>query len=391
MTVRGGEDESWDVVVVGAGPAGATAARFAALGGARVLLLDKAVFPRYKTCGGGIIGESRRRLSEHALATIEEDVAEVGMSLRFGDLRHVRDDRPSVAAPFMATPFIAMVQRERFDQANVDAAVEAGATFRDGTMVRSLQQQEDGVSVGFADGPTLHARVVIGADGAGGRVGRYVGAQAARTDFGLEAELPRPAAYTDDAVLLDWGAHPGTYAWVFPKRDLLTVGVIERHGHGDRTRDYLDAWMTHLGLAVGPGDRSSGHLTQWRTADSPLRRGDVLLAGETAGLLEPWTREGISFALRSGEWAGAAAGDMVAGDRTAPARYERRVWAELVPEIEAGARLLRVFERHPGVVHRLLTRIPAGRRLFVAFCRGDASLAGMVRHRRVRGLTALLR
>jgi len=367
-------NQVWDVVVVGAGPAGATAARYAALGGARVLLLDKATFPRYKTCGGGIIGQSRHRMNEHALATIEADVPEVGFSHRMGRVTRVRT----------GAPFVAMVDRERFDQANVDAAKEAGAEFRDGANVRSLTDEDGHTRLTLSDGDELLARVVIGADGSGGRVGRHVGVRIERADLGLEVEVPRRPEDATTGVLLDWGPRPGTYAWVFPKEKTLTVGVIERKGYGEQTRSYLDAWIKRLDLHPTEQDRSSGHLTQWRASNSPLRRGTVVLAGETAGLLEPWTREGISFALRSGEWAGIAAAAHINGDAAALDRYEAQVQAELVPEITVGEKLLRIFTRFPGAFHFLISKTPMGRSYFVRFCRGETTLVRAFRRRWVQ-------
>ena len=90
--------------------------------------------------------------------------------------------------------------------------------------------------------------------------------------------------------MLDWGPMPGSYGWVFPKGDLLTVGVIAARGQGDGTRRYLREFTGRLGLAGYPAARDSGHLTHCRADGSPLRRGRVLVAGDAAGLLEPWTR-----------------------------------------------------------------------------------------------------
>lgn len=367
-------NQPWDVVVVGAGPAGSTAARYAALGGARVLLLDKATFPRYKTCGGGIIGQSRGRMNDRALATIEADVPEVGFSHRMGRVTRVRTKEP----------FVAMVDRERFDQANVDAAKDAGAEFRDGANVRSLADEDGHTRLILSDGDEILGRVVVGADGSGGRVGRHVGVVIERADLGLEVEVPRRPEDAATGVLLDWGPRPGTYAWVFPKEKTLTVGVIERKGYGEQTRKYLDDWVARLGLHTTDDDRSSGHLTQWRAHNSPLRRGSVVLAGETAGLLEPWTREGISFALRSGEWAGIAAAAYAGGDTAALDRYEAQVQDELVPEVDAGEKLLRMFTRFPGGFHFLIAKTPIGRNYFVRFCRGETKLTRPFRHRWVR-------
>ena len=110
-------DNHWDVVVVGAGPAGASAARVAADHGARVLLLDKARFPRYKTCGGGLIGVSRNYLAPGVSYDFDRRIGAVGFSRHMG--RITRRSGPDAA--------LVMVQRETFDQQNVDAAIAAGA------------------------------------------------------------------------------------------------------------------------------------------------------------------------------------------------------------------------------------------------------------------------
>ncbi len=373
----------WDVIVVGAGPAGSTAARVAALGGARVLLLDRARFPRYKTCGGGLLGESLALLPHSARGTIESSVRESVVTDRFRRPFTLR--RPDA--------YLAMVRRQEFDQALVDAAVEAGVRFVDGVAVRGLEEHEHTTVVTVrTDRGTASARVVIGADGAGGRIGRHVGVELGGVDLGLEDEIAMP---TDDSgwrdrVFLDWGDAAGSYAWVFPKRDSLTVGVIQQKGSPDETRDYLASWRRHLGLEDVASLHSSGHLTQWRTPLSPLRRGQVIVAGESAGLLEPWTREGISFALRSGQWAGEAAalaarsttagGPAAVGDGDPLSAYVARVRAVLEPEQLTGARILAAFERRRGLVHTLL-RTPAGARYFVRFCRGETTLARLSRHR----------
>ncbi|HEU0205564.1 MAG TPA: geranylgeranyl reductase family protein [Pseudolysinimonas sp.] len=364
--------EVWDVIVVGAGPAGSSAARVAAEAGARVLLLDRARFPRYKTCGGGITGFSVRAMPDAARSAFEAEITDFGLSRAGRDRVMLHADEP----------FLGMVQRETFDQLLVDAAVAAGAVFRDGTAVRGLVEEHDGVTVRL-EGEQLRARVVIGADGSNGRTSGYAGVEFAGTDLGLEVEL---AASTDDwagTALFDWGADRGAYAWLFPKRDTLTIGVIQRIGLPDATRASLELWLRQLGLAGAARVRESGHLTRWRSRRSPLRRGSVLVAGEAAGLLEPWTREGISFALRSGAMAGAAAATAArAGDDAlrdaALDGYAAAVQRELAPQIQAGAAMLTVLERAPRTLHRVLAHTRLGRRTFIALCRGSARAAGLV-------------
>ncbi len=230
---------------------------------------------------------------------------------------------------------------------------------------------------------TLRARVVIGADGTSGRTGRYVGVRNRGTDLALEVELTRAPESRDwdGSIAFDWGFAPGSYAWVFPKEKVLTVGVIQAKGEPQQTRDYLDAWLRTAGVDGLDIERSSGHLTQWREPDSPLRLGSVIVAGDAAGLLDPWTREGLSFALRSGCWAGEAAAAAASGSGRALDGYTSRVLSELEPDIRAGERLLRFFERHPHMVHLALAHTGTGMKLFLAVCDGTKTLGGILSHR----------
>jgi len=158
--------------------------------------------------------------------------------------------------------------------------------------------------------------------------------------------------------------------------------VIAARGQGERTRQYLRDFTGQLGLAGIPPAQDSGHLTRCREDGSPVRRGRVLVAGDAAGLLEPWTREGISFALRSGALAGAtAAAAAAAGSEPdlALAGYQAALGRELIPEMAAGRRLLAAFSRHPGAFHAGLAT-SKGWRMFGRFCRGEMSWLAVARH-----------
>ena len=385
----GGTEQVWDVVVVGAGPAGASAAYAAAVAGRSVLLLEKAELPRYKTCGGGIIGPSRDALPPGFELPLQDRVHAVTFSLD-GRFTRTRRSRQML---------FGLINRPEFDQQLVEHAQKAGAELRTGATVSRVEQHGSAVpdrrtvAVVLQGGETVLARSVVGADGSASRIGAHVGVKLDQVDLGLEVEIPVPETVAEDwkgRVLIDWGPMPGSYGWVFPKGDTLTVGVISARGEGAATKRYLEDFVARLGLAGFEPSISSGHLTRCRADDSPLSRGRVLVCGDAAGLLEPWTREGISFALRSGRLAGewavriAEAHDAVDTRRQA-LNYAFAIKAGLGVEMSVGKRMLAAFERRPGVFHAALTSVRPAWKSFAAITRGATTLGELVRSHPLAG------
>ena len=366
----------WELAVIGGGPAGLSAAYTAARRGVRTVVLERAAHPRYKTCGGGLTGTSFAAVAPRIEVPVHDAVDQVTFTL---------DGRRPVTRRHRRGHLVRMVRREEFDDRLRAAAVAAGAEVRERAMVRALDQTPEGVRLRLADDTTLLARTVVGADGSSGVSARHVGVRYRQVDLGLELELPVPPhqqARWRRRMLLDWGPLPGSYAWVFPKGDRITVGVIAGRGEGERTREYLRRFVDRLGLAGVSPVHDTGHLTRCRAEDSPLSRGRVLVAGDAAGLLEPWTREGISYALRSGELAGEAVADAdLAG-------YERAVRQRLVPAMRGGHRLLDVFSRRPELLHAAVAT-PPGWRAFTRFCLGRCDFGQLVEELPVRAALAL--
>ncbi len=395
-------NRTWDVVVIGAGPAGSSAAASAAEHGARTLILERHALPRYKLCGGGLIGLSLQALPAGFQPPVRNRARQATFTYDL-DQQATHDAEQTV---------IPMVMRDELDAGLVAHARQAGAELAAEVTVDRLAQHEDHVLLTSSAGQ-FRSRCVVGADGSASLAARAAGARYRQVDLGMEVELEADQArrgHWQDRVLIDFGRVRGGYGWIFPKGDRLTVGVIAAKGMVAEQRRYLaDLVAAHdLGdLAVA---HEGGHLTRCRAADSPLAAGRILLAGDAAGLLEPWTREGISFALRSGTLAGVAAAQIAtggglgtegassdaAGQRypvssdAAGRRYAESVAAGMGMEMAAGFRALAAYERHPRAFYFALRSRP-GWDAFVRLARGETTMARAVRHPLVRAGLAGLR
>src|SRR5438093_893919 len=287
--------EHYDVIVVGTGPSGATAAYELARGGARALILDKARLPRYKTCGGGVTHKAAQALP----FSIEPVVERVTRKFDFS----WKTRNPSVLES--PTPLVYLVQRSRFDNFLTEQAVRAGAVLMDGTAVKSVEQAK-GVMVAHTSRGRFSADYLVGADGATGCVARSLGLMSDRQAMpALESEIEADDAtmdYWSDKLGLDLGYLHAAYGWVFPKGEHLSVGV---GGHplipnyGARLKEYNEAYTA----ARVPGIRrviaSHGYLLPLRRPGAPVQKGRAMLVGDAAGLVEAFTGEGIYWAIRS--------------------------------------------------------------------------------------------
>jgi geranylgeranyl reductase family protein len=380
--------EIWDVAVIGAGPAGAMAALAAASQGKRVVIVERFRIPRYKTCAGGLVGAAINALPAGFTPPVQATATSFTFCMRGSS------ERTKTAE----VPLVKLVRRDEFDALLVDAAVAAGAVVYDNTIVTNLAAEDDAMRVTTRNRGDVRARIVVGADGSAGRSAAYVGVVLDQVDLGLEVELVTPGDRSGDwanRILIDWGAIPGAYAWVFPKGGTLSAGVIAERGNPDQTRSYLNDFLARLGLGQQEAVVSSGHLTRCRTLDSPLYRDRVLVAGDAAGLLEPWTREGISFALRSGTMAGRAAAQASAAASAATVTvvmtaYAEEISATLAPEMSAGRLFMRAFTRHPRIFYTAIILLPKAWDLVVRLILGDTSFAAITRWRLARVLLVAL-
>jgi len=326
--------EHFDVLVVGAGPAGSAAAIHLVRGGARVLLVDKASFPRDKPCGGGLTGRALRHAPCDVEPVVEHVVDRFVLRARYGRCLMRRSK----------TPLIRMTQRRRLDLHLAEQAAAAGADFRDGVRVEDLAVDDCGVTAIIAGSP-VRASFVVGADGANGLVARSaeLGDGIVR-GVALEANVPwgtlDPAPYRETAWV-ELGVVPGGYGWVFPKGDHANLGVGGALEEGPRLRAHLNQLAREHGVDPGALTDVRGHRLPMRRLGAPAARGRVLLVGDAAGLVDPLSGDGIYEAFVSAR----LAADAILAGRSES--YERALSASLDRHAGASWKAKRVVDRYP--------------------------------------------
>lgn len=387
------DNSLWDVIVVGAGPGGATCAWKCAEAGLRTLILERAAtLPRYKPCGGGIPASLSRYVSGFENP---EEFADLTVTW----LRHSWKGKSPVAAEMTTadgTPAdVWMVQRPRFDRFLVNKAEAQGATLLTGVKTTGVEPQADAITVTAADGQTWRTRYLVGADGAKGIVGPRAGLRLGRR-YGMAREIEIPfekgAAATDapglreKTVYLDYGSVSNGYAWIFPKVGCLSVGagmLLPKQPTADAERSVgvvllkaIHTILSSVGLTYPEGADAPklwAHPIPFWTGAEPLTTADgrILLVGDAAGVVQPLFGEGIQYAVRTGD----LAARHIASATTSV--YTDAVRGQFAHEFDAALRVSKVFHRAPYLSYRLGVKNPAGTRLVGRIIAGEATFAGL--------------
>ena len=340
--------DTYDAVVAGAGPAGSSAARTLALQGLSVALLDKAVFPRPKLCGGLLTWKTLQALDAgFGLGPEDLDRADV---VRHRTHHYAIHYRHRVLHQGRTPRAFVLVDRAALDHLLVRRAREAGAVLVDQAGVRHSSPET--AEVATTDGRVFQGRVLIGCDGVTSRVRRSLplgkeDRQAWNRGMAraLECRLPRDQASPElrdlDHPRLYLGFVRAGYGWVFPNPDHLVIGQCALADEKRPFREAMDEYLGQLGL--DPGQLAmKGHPLPYGNYMERPGHGRTLLCGDAAGLVEPTLGEGIFYALQSGHLAARAVVQALADNPENPdplPGYLARLGHDVLPELEASDRL----------------------------------------------------
>ncbi|HEY2749347.1 MAG TPA: FAD-dependent monooxygenase [Polyangia bacterium] len=294
----------YDVVIAGAGPAGVATAvalvrRDPSLRG-RIVVLDRARFPREKPCGGGLTGHAEEAMAALGLVLDVPSVPSPRAEVRFwGFRREVALGRP-----------VRVIRRDEFDASLVAQARDLGVEVRESAPLAGFTVDADGVDVGVAQGTgggeRLRARVLVGADGVGSRVRKYLNGESDGTPIRLfRLEVPARGGWRSDAMLYDFS--PMTdglrgYLWVFPVAgDRLNVGLMHDPGVA-RSGGELDALLRrHLdrvGITLPRAAR--GWPAFGYVPSAPIAGARLVTVGDAAGI-DALTGEGIAVGMEQAQ------------------------------------------------------------------------------------------
>ena len=340
----------YDVIVVGAGPAGTAAAYDLCRAGKSVLLLDRHDFPRHKACAGGLTVKTLKVLRYPVDPVIRNRCRSLEIGKGFS--RPVRfDGRREICA---------MTVRSELDAFCLEETLAAGARFRTIGRIQAIRENRDFVNLQTSAGP-LRAAFLIGADGAQSHVRKLSGDFANHYQgFAIEGTFPINPE-NPPRMAFDFNVIGSGYGWLFPKDDHVNIGLFTGNPAITlKKRDLVAyAWRKLGRMDI---ENLSGHpmgMGGWHYRPRCRR---ILLAGDAAGLVDPLLGEGLYNAIRSGQLAARAIVLSESHNKTAGYIYDR-----LLKNIRLDLQLCRFtalwFYRMPALGHWALTSRPVKKAL----------------------------
>jgi geranylgeranyl reductase family protein len=370
----------YDVIVVGAGPGGSTAARFCAQAGLKTLLIEKEKMPRYKACGGCLSLKAVHLLGLDLNPVVETMIYKVKFTYCLKDSFSFE----------WRQPIAFMVMRDRFDQFLVKQALEKGTEVLEGVRVVKVEEKRDGVEVELNEGEKIRSEYLIGADGQESIVGKSLSLLRPKGDgngFGMESEIPFESTFDFpreelQLVHLDFGGVPNGYGWVFPKKEGLSIGVggMLRDAAKMNLRQYFNTFIHGLNYVKEEKvEKVIGHpLPSFYDERQRVAKGKVLLVGDAAHLMDPLMGEGIYYALRSGMLASEAILKSKESGLLASDLYQMKVQDHISENLKWALQFSRFAFRFTNLAYRTLKRYRDLADLYLQVLEGKETYQGFV-------------
>ncbi|MGC9505856.1 geranylgeranyl reductase family protein [Baaleninema sp.] len=352
--------ELYDCIVIGAGPAGGSAAYHLAKQGRSVLVLDKQPQPRYRPCAGGVSPVVAQWFDFDFAPAISRKVKTVRYTWKYDD--------PVVVELETQEPMW-MVRRDRFDDFLITQAQSQGAELRDGTTVTGIRVESDRVWVETDTEPAA-GRYVIAASGANNTCAEWLKLKTPKVRSAATLEVPmEPSA--DAPIDFAFGQVKNGFIWQFPKADGVSVSTSTFiGGNGKNLSKTLSDYADRLGLPAENRQITEGSVLLW-DGDRTLHSDRALLAGEAAGFVDPLTAEGIRPSMFSGMKAAEAIDRALSGDTDALAGYTQTVRDSWGADMTWASRLAGALYRFPGIAYKAAIKQPIATQIMLKILCGE--------------------
>jgi geranylgeranyl reductase family protein len=318
---------NYQVIIIGAGPAGSYSAYKLARCGIKTLVLEKEILPRDKCCAGGLTVKTAELLNIDMSSLAEDVISRATVSTKGNKAYYGISEKP-----FMCT-----VTRRSFDDLLVKRALEAGAEIKQNVSIKEININDKNIRVTTNNGEYL-GEFLIGADGAESQVRKAIGMKSYDTRIvGLQVEVK-----VNEEVLKIWksrigidiGIIRGGYGWLFPKSEHLTIGVVGPEKKAKTLRRILYEYLDSLELGEYSILERGAGLLPVCTGKPIVSRGRAILVGDAAGLVDPLTGEGLYNAVFSAGLGAEAIEKALKSGNNIVSDYDASIGQLIIPQMK---------------------------------------------------------
>jgi geranylgeranyl reductase family protein len=345
----------FDCIIVGAGPAGTTAAYHLAKKGYSVLILEKTPFPRNKPCGGGVSPAIAQWFDFDFSPVIDNTVNKVKYTWKMDD---------PVEVDLQGVQPMWMVKRDVFDNFLAQQAQTQGAQLKDNVEVIGVKSSGDNWQVNTTNG-VFESRYLVAADGAKGPMANWLGFEepAKFVSCSLEVAAQVPSDRQQMASF-DFGSVKGGFLWSFPKSDGYSISgaFVKGKGKAQDLQKQIQSYASFLGADLANSTYTESVMNLW-TENRVLHTNRALLAGEAAGMADPLTGEGIRPAIFTGVKAAEAIDGAIVGDANALAKYTQIIDEQWTSDLVWAGRLSGMFHQFPKIAYKVGVKRPSAAQL----------------------------
>lgn len=334
----------YDVIVVGAGPGGSSSALFLARKGLDVLIIEKKRLPRYKVCAGGTSRYTFELLDVSPSYFDAFSIERLRVCLR---------DR--IREYNIPSETIFTLHRDLFDYKLTQLACKCGAKLAEGEEVIGVEEENDSIIVETNLGHKFKSRYLIGADGIGSKIARFIGS---RFNYRLPLAIQKDIPYKnpEPVISLFMGLVPMGYGWIFPKNNILSVGLGAYAFSPRKMPEVLSELLKDFDHRNVP---ILAHPIAFYRGKRKLAKDRIILVGDSARITDPFSGEGIRSAIKSAKIAEETISECIRKNKSL-SNYTERLYRVIARELFLAWMISGIFYKFQNRIFDLMDRFDMG-------------------------------